>query len=288
MSSDDSLHEMSNGLQHHPSPLTDAPPGSIGVLQITDTHLYADPEQCLLGLNTLDAFTAVLRQVDEDLGKVDLILATGDLVHDATADGYARAREHLGRLGRPVYCLPGNHDSPACMAKALDGGSVRVVPSAVHGPWLFVLLDSTLAGSEGGHLAQAQLDLLDGTLAGHPHSHALVCLHHQPVPVGSAWMDTMAVDNADAFFAIIDRHPGVRGILWGHVHQTFESRRNGVRLLGSPSTCIQFAPGTDGFGVDTEPPGYRWLLLHADGTIETGVERLPALPAGIQIQSGGY
>jgi Icc protein len=40
--------------------------------------------------------------------------------------------------------------------------------------------------------------------------------------------------------------------------------------------------------VDTEPPGYRWLLLHADGTIETSVERLPALPAGIQIQSGGY
>ena len=270
------------------TPLGDIPVGGIRVLQITDTHLYEDRRGALLGLNTLDAFVAVLGQVRDRLQGVELILATGDLVHDATPAGYARLREHFGRLERPVYCLPGNHDSPENMARTLNGGPVRMVPSAVHGRWVFVFLDSTVPGSDGGHLDAAQLELLEHTLAGHPDRHALVCLHHQPVPVGSAWMDTMALDNAGAFFEVIDRHPGVRGILWGHIHQTFEARRKGVRLMGSPSTCIQFAPRRDRFGLDEEPPGYRWLLLHGDGSIQSGVERLPALPSGIELQSAGY
>jgi Icc protein len=279
---------MTDRVQRPPGPLADAPAGSIGVLQITDTHLYEDSGGRLLGLNTLEAFTAVLERARDDLGAVDLILATGDLVHDGTRSGYARVREHFQRLGRPVYCLPGNHDCPERMAESLDGGRVRMVPSAVHGAWVFVFLDSTVAGRDGGHLDGEQLQLLDDSLSRHPDRHALVCLHHQPVPVGSAWMDTMALDNAGAFFDVVDRHPGVRGILWGHIHQTFEAQRNGVRLLGSPSTCIQFAPGRDHFGVDREPPGYRWLLLLPDGAIRTGVERLAGLPAGIELQSGGY
>jgi Icc protein len=279
---------MSDRLQRHRPPFGDVPSGSIGVLQITDTHLYAEAEQCLLGLNTLEAFTAVLHQVSNHLGNVDLILATGDLVHDGTSDGYARVREHFGRLQKPVYCLPGNHDSPERMAQSLHGGFVRVVPSAVHETWVIVLLDSTLPGEDRGHLDRAELARLDHTLSLHADKHALVCLHHHPIPIGSAWMDTMTLDNTDAFFDLIDRHPSVRGVLWGHIHQTFEARRNGVLLLGSPSTCVQFTPGRERFAVDEEPPGYRWLLLHGDGTIETGVERLPALPEGIQLRSAGY
>ena len=66
-------------------------------------------------------------------------------------------------------------------------------------------------------------------------------------------------------------------LLRGGSRNAFDAERNGVRLLATPSTCVQFATGSDEFRVSDELPGYRWLRLHADGRLETGIERLAAL-----------
>lgn len=260
----------------------------INVLQITDMHLFADSDGSLLGLNTEQSLRAVIRAALAGKPSPDLVLATGDLVHDGTPAAYRRVFGHLERLGLPVYCLAGNHDEAATLQHTLDSSRLHYVPHLQQGNWLFIFLDSTLAGSEGGHLDRQALESLDRQLAAAPDRHALVCLHHQPVPMGSRWLDTMAVDNADELFAVIDRHPQVRGILWGHVHQTFDRMRRDVRLMATPSTCIQFLPGSDDFALDTAAPGYRWLSLHPDGRIETGVERLSEMPGSVDLASAGY
>jgi Icc protein len=90
--------------------------------------------------------------------------------------------------------------------------------------------------------------------------------------MGSKWLDEVGLENGDELFAVLDRHPQVRVLLWGHVHQAYEGLRKRVRMLSTPSTCAQFTPGSDGFAVDRRPPAYRWIDLHADGRIETGVE----------------
>ena len=82
------------------------------------------------------------------------------------------------------------------------------------------------------------------------------------------------VADAAEFFAILDRFPGVRGVLWGHVHQQVDRRHGAIQLMASPSTCVQFAPGSVGFKSDALPPGYRWLDLHEDGSLHTGVSRV--------------
>jgi Icc protein len=98
----------------------------------------------------------------------------------------------------------------------------------------------------------------------------------------------MLVDNASELLALTARHPQVRSILWGHIHQEFDRALNGIRYLGTPSTCIQFTPKKIGFGVDGTPPGYRWLALLPNGEIKTGVERLAQMPGQIDLASGGY
>jgi len=261
---------------------------TIRVLQITDTHLFADSSGSLLGLNTEQSLNAVKADVRLNRLPADIILATGDLVHDGTPAAYRRIFSHLESFGLPVYCLPGNHDEATAMQHTLAEGTVKYTPSADQGDWHFIFLDSTIAGSEGAHLSEQTLELLEQQLQAAPGKHTLVCLHHQPVPMGSRWLDTMAVDNPEAFFTIIDRHPQVRGILWGHVHQSFEDMHRDVRLMSSPSTCIQFLPGSDDFAVDTATPGYRWLDLHPDGSITTGVERIAATPGSIDMASNGY
>jgi Icc protein len=87
----------------------------------------------------------------------------------------------------------------------------------------------------------------------------------------SRWLDQVGLENADEFFAVLDRHRNVRAVLWGHVHQVHDTERNGVKLFSTPSTCAQFLPLSNSFAIDHRPPGYRWLDLNADGTITTEV-----------------
>jgi len=49
-----------------------------------------------------------------------------------------------------------------------------------------------------------------------------------------------------------------------------------VRILGTPSTCAQFLPRARTFAVDSLPPAWRTLELHADGRVVTDVAWLSA------------
>jgi Icc protein len=264
-----------------------AQPAPLRIAQITDTHLYADPNGALLGLNTRRCLQAVIELALQS-GGADLVVASGDLAHDGTVEAYRQVRTCFSRIGAAVCCLPGNHDEAGALREHLNQNGFHSIRSRCLGAWQLVFLDSTVAGSEGGHLAASELEALDAALQDRPDAPALVCLHHQPVEIGSRWLDSMKVDNPEAFFAIIDRHPQVRAVVWGHVHQAFEQRRNEVMLLATPSTCLQFLPGSEQFAVEQIPPGYRWLDLYPDGSLQTGIKRLPQMPGTIDLSARGY
>jgi len=261
---------------------------TLKVLQLTDSHLYADPSRCLLGINTLETFDQVLAQALHEQGIPDLLLATGDLVHDASETGYKRLLSRLKLTGIPTYCLPGNHDLPQKMKQVLNQENVHTLPSVQAEGWSLIFLDSTIPGNESGNLDKQQMELLRLLLEAHSEKHTLICMHHHPLPVGSRWMDTMTLKNPDVFFQLLGQHPQVKAVLCGHIHQHYDGEYNGIRLIGSPSTCVQFIPGQDDFGIDACPPGYRWLALLPDGQIETGLGLLPEIPSGLDLASMGY
>ncbi len=252
------------------------------VIQITDLHLTTQPGSRLWGVDVDAGLNAVLAHIQARRPPADLVLATGDLVGD-DPDAYPRLRQLLESLDLPVYCLPGNHDFPGIMGQVLRDGPVRRERQFIVGSWQFVLLDSSFPGTPDGHLSPGELALLDTALAIHPELHALICLHHNPVPVHSAWLDTMMVGNAEALFAVLDRYPQVRAVVWGHIHSEFAARRGDLHLLATPATCAQFKLDAPGPQVDEQSPGYRWFELYPDGALNTGVERvaLPARPHGL-------
>lgn len=258
------------------------------VVQLSDFHLFADPESKLLGLPTQQSFECVLELVRKEQPNMDLILATGDLSQDASAASYVRAVEHLHAFEVPVYWLEGNHDKPAPLVQALEGQLECLSPCVKsHGNWSFILLDSSIPGDVPGELFHNDLLFLEQALAAHQEQHVMVCLHHHPTPIGCHWLDEQQVNNADAFFALLDQYPNVRAVVWGHVHQEFESERNGVKLYAVPSTCIQFKPHCERFTLDTLSPGYRWFDLYPDGRITTVVSRVDTV-FSVDINSGGY
>ena len=101
------------------------PDDALWVLQLSDTHLYADREGTLAGVNTHDTMLQTLDMALRTLPrKPDLLIATGDLVHDASTAGYDRLALSLLELQIPVYYLPGNHDDPGLMAERMTAMGV--------------------------------------------------------------------------------------------------------------------------------------------------------------------
>jgi 3',5'-cyclic-AMP phosphodiesterase len=167
--------------------------------------------------------------------------------------------------------LPGNHDDPGQMRGLLDRAPFSLCATPIIGDWRVVMLSSRVARSPAGRLGGEELARLDAVLSACDHAHALVCVHHQPLPMGSRWLDRHMLADAEAFRGVIAAHPQVRGVLWGHVHQVSDRQIDGVRWLSTPATCGQFLPGSRNFASDTRPPAWRWLALHPDGDIDTEV-----------------
>lgn len=243
-------------------------------LQLTDTHLFNHADGTLYGLDTAQSLAAVVTQIRARESRIDGILTTGDLSHDSGTPAYRRLLQLLKPLNAPIYCLPGNHDDMHLFACALKNIKVQSGGRLLRDDWQLIFLDSVVPGAVHGHLRNSELERLEAALSEQPVRNALICLHHQPVLIGSAWLDKSMLDNAAALFDILDHHPQVRALLWGHVHQGFAGMRHQVQLLACPSTCIQFKPDCEEFTLDDLPPGYRWLDLHADGRIDTDIEYL--------------
>jgi Icc protein len=261
--------------------------GSTRLLQLTDLHLFADPDAQLLGLTTRRSFEAVLDLALSRSMPDDTLVLTGDLVHDGSAEGYRALRRALDATGLLYYSIPGNHDSNSLMQECLGSASLGPVSVRRLGVWNLLFLDSTQPGHDSGYLGPARLDSLESELTADP-APTLIFLHQHPVPIQSVWMDTMAVTDGDALITACDRHRHVKALVCGHIHQDFARQRGGYRILGAPSTCVQFMPGSTDFAIDQSTPGYREFQLYADGRFETRVIRLDDYEEHASPSSIGY
>jgi 3',5'-cyclic-AMP phosphodiesterase len=247
------------------------------VVQISDTHLFADPSRELLGISTFASLAVVLNTVQQLQPRPDLLLLTGDLSQDESPKSYERLRDLIAPLNIPAYWIPGNHDQPLLMQDILCTSPLSTNKVFQQGGWNFILLSSMLPGEVHGELSVENLNWLDQQLQ-RSELPTLVALHHPPCPIGSAWIDPLGLHQPDLFYAVLDRYPQVKLVIFGHIHQHFEQMRSGVRYLGCPSTCVQFKPQSPDFAIDEARPGFRLFTLSTDGTCAVQVERVNYQP----------
>ncbi|MBI1733216.1 MAG: phosphodiesterase [Gammaproteobacteria bacterium] len=261
---------MTHALRVHPRD-----PARIRLVQITDTHIACDPGPTVFeGVDTAATLAAVLDAVDAQPERPDCVVLTGDLVDIPIPEAYARLLALLRDRNCPVVCLAGNHDDPVMMARLMNAGAVSTSRIMDFGSWRVLMLNDWLAGSDRGRFSPEELAFAGSELSAAGETPVLICLHHQPVPVGSPWMDAMGLDNGPELLNVTDAYNNVRGMVWGHIHQEFSMERNGIPLLGTPSTCVQFAPGSGEYAVDPLAPGFRVLELLPGGALCTRVVRI--------------
>jgi 3',5'-cyclic-AMP phosphodiesterase len=202
-------------------------------------------------------------------------LLTGDLAQDDSAAAYRYLRETIAPLQVPAYWLLGNHDqNEGAIAAELGQAPCDPRKEIEVAGWRLILVGTMIANEPQGRIDSAALVDLDRRLLANPARPTLIALHHHPLPIGSALMDSIALENAADFLAIVDRHPQVRVVIFGHIHQEFDRWRKGVRYLGAPSTCVQLRPGAAGVEWDELGPGFRVIELGPEGQVETWVERI--------------
>lgn len=229
------------------------------VLQISDCHLAEREGQPYRGQDA-DANLERLAPAAQRW-RPDLLVLTGDLSEDGSEASYRRIRNWALRFGCPVAWIPGNHDARPVMAPVFDAAGFLAGPVIDAGGWQLGLLDSTWPDDPGGELDAGRLAPLDGLDSKGP---AGVFVHHQPVPVGAHWIDKVGLRESGRLWDRIGQSDDIRFVAFGHVHQRFRRRRDGVEVLAGPSTAANTLPGTEKFSPGETTPLARWFVLEED------------------------
>jgi len=244
-------------------------------LHITDPHLFADPTESLRGTVTHASLCDVLAHIRSADWSADFIAMTGDVIQDDSQGAYERFRELFEPLDLPVFCVPGNHDVRDLMRKALSTSPFQYCGTLRRKNWLVIGVDSCVRDTAAGCVSDDELRQLEKEIQGTDAEHVLVCLHHPPLAMNSKWLDSVGLDNGADFLRSIERSGKVRAAIFGHVHQELERLHESIHIIGTPSTCRQFKPGSDEFDLDDNPPAYRKICLHSDGSVESELVWLP-------------
>ncbi|HEU5103721.1 MAG TPA: phosphodiesterase [Roseiflexaceae bacterium] len=236
------------------------------IAQLSDPHITL--ESAVVGLtNAADSFQRAVAHVMRLPARPDLLIISGDCANNGQDAEYARFQELLRPLPMPVYVIPGNHDQRAPMLErfgtqgsqplegfvqyVVDSGSVRVLG-----------LDTHVPGHGHGYLCAQRLKWLAARLAEAPRQPTVVMMHHPPFRTGFGPFDQIGLEGADAFEAIIARHPQVERVVTGHVHMALTRRFAGTTAMSCPATAQTLLPDMhrpERVAVLIEPPA---CLLH--------------------------
>ena len=261
--------------------------GPIQLIQITDTHLVESDGGHLLGMDTLNSLECVLNIIRSENIPFEFFLVTGDLSQDGSSVSYNRLHDALEPFNTRSFWIAGNHDDMTTMLPVAEsGGHMERLIRTPH--WQLVMLNSQVDGAVFGNLSDDELSFLEQSLKERPDLHTMICLHHHPIPMDSRWIDNIGVRNGDRLMKLVEQYDNVKCIIWGHVHQDSDRDHKGIRMISTPSTCVQFEPHTRDFSVDDVSPGFRWMQLNPDGTIDTQVTRVEGIEFEVDMSVKGY
>lgn len=234
------------------------------IVQLSDSHVVAPGRRLYRQIDTPALLAAAVARVNALPFAVDAVVLSGDLVNAGSAAEYAVLGELLAPLHAPWYLMPGNHDEREALRVAFPGQGWGAGPLCCKRVDLaagVLLLDTVIAGAEGGEVAAAQLAWLDAACpAARP---AFLFLHHPPFATGIAGMDAIACAGGATLAAWLAAHPQVQALACGHVHRAIFTSFAGRPACIAPSVAhqiaLELAGTTDSLGWALEPPGF---LVH--------------------------
>jgi 3',5'-cyclic AMP phosphodiesterase CpdA len=225
------------------------------ILHLSDTHVTGNgiDED---GVDAAGSLDRILRDARFVAG-IDLVVVSGDIADDGSAEGCAAVLEQVGQFARErdiphVYCT-GNHDDRAAFTSVFGTGHRRpdgsdVGDRGVEGECAAVsdvsglrviTLDSLVPGSVHGFLGEAQLAWLRRILAEPARAGSVIVMHHPPIAIGSSpLLNSVNLRNADQLAQVL-AGTDVQAVLCGHFHLQLAGALDGVPVSVTPGVVTR-------------------------------------------------
>ncbi len=247
------------------------PQDALRFIHITDTHILDGADDTFHRINTRQSLQAVLEHCAARYPDADFWLFTGDISQTGARQSYALFESAIRDYDVPVYCVPGNHDTPQLLQQVVPECPVDSIRVIELGRFSLVLISTWIANGHHGKISRRCLAQLREHLQDCEDRLNVLVLHHPPVPVNSKWLDEIGLQNKADFLRILNGHPEDLLVMFGHVHQSVDQQLDRHRFLSTPSTCHQFKPNAPVHLTDPLPPAYRFVELNPSGGIDTKI-----------------
>lgn len=194
------------------------------IAQISDTHIALDTPDADRRIGDFERTIADINSLDP---APDVIVHSGDVVHNGRQDEYAQAVATSGKANAPVFAIVGNKDNRenfhSAFAKAgyLSSDSGFVTYSVDDYPVRLVMLDTLDPEGNKGEFCDERFAGLEELLEPEPVKPTLIFMHHPPfdVPVGPAPLNFKSRDTMQRLRQVLQDYGNVIGVFSGHVHR---------------------------------------------------------------------
>ncbi|MGB1263226.1 MAG: metallophosphoesterase [Cognaticolwellia sp.] len=244
----------------------------ITIAQISDCHLFADPEGLHHQANVYQNLKKVLLAIKQQ-PLLDAIIFTGDLTQDHSPNSYQLFVKVFDEceITLPVYYLAGNHDEPLLLQQYLSSAPFRHEKIIELKNWQVLLMDSK-STTPAGEVSEQQIARTADMIKA--DKSQLILMHHHPIEVGF-FIDQHGLINQAGFQQFLAQYPSIAAVACGHVHQALTLSmplpERSLNVYTCPATSIQFDRHSATVKANGQPPGYRLFTLAEKAGIESQV-----------------
>jgi 3',5'-cyclic AMP phosphodiesterase CpdA len=211
------------------------------IAQISDTHIALDAPDAD---RRMDDFASTIADINALDPQPDLIVHTGDIVHNGLPDEYGQAAALLAKARAPVYVLPGNKDDRTNLRAAFSArryvapGHAFIDYAVEDYPVRLIALDTLSRGNGRGDFRREQAEYLNALIDGEPNKPIAVFTHHPPfeVTVGPDRFHFETMEGMARLSKALQRRSRIVAIFSGHVHRAAAGHVG--RIPASVVPCI--------------------------------------------------
>jgi Icc protein len=262
------------------------------VAQISDTHIALDISDADQRIRDFALTIADINALDP---APDVIVHTGDIVHNGRQDEYAEAVRILTKARAPVYVLAGNKDDRANLRDAFSpfgyiAPNSEFIDYAIEDyPVRLTAVDTLSSGNNKGDFCPARakrlIDLIDAEIT----KPIAVFAHHPPfeIPVGPDPLNFETPEMMARLRQALQHSGRVVAVFSGHVHRGTAGHVGSIPATVMPSIATTLRKGEYPAYMKTRPVYHihrfdpAWGFTTESRMVGTGHRRQEVLQGAI-------
>jgi Icc protein len=218
------------------------------IAQISDTHIALDTPDARQRINDFERAIADINALDP---APDLIVHTGDIVHNGRPEEYAQAATVLATACVPVYVMIGNKDDRMNLLTAFAGREylppdTEFIDYVIEKyPVRLIAVDTLNTRSNKGDFCIERARRLTAMINVETTKPIAVFAHHPPfvVPVGPDPINFETLQMMERLRQTLAESGRVIAVISGHVHRGIASHVGSIPATAMPSIATTLRRG---------------------------------------------